>query len=324
MSTRPHRLRVPLSICCILLALLLCLLALSASDSDVLVTVPAAKGRLALRAAASGIAVRSSRIPASNELAAAAEAIDRLRNGDVRYQLETQRVEGGWKPHFCRAECDWYHMHVERVGLSKAAAEWACLQALEDPTRFAAAHVALSFLSNSPVTDSVSVNGSTHVANIDGLVVTLRPKLPDRPPDREIPTDPPDTPEHLKYRGPFFPGGERRMWDPIRVQCQGPEASVDASQIPLIRRRWQDRLHSELLVIPYWLLIIALITYPAVTCIRVARNIHARKHGLCPNCRYDLRSGHERCPECGWQVVGAEAGKAGTAESIVTNPATPA
>jgi hypothetical protein len=57
------------------------------------------------------------------------------------------------------------------------------------------------------------------------------------------------------------------------------------------------------IVLPYWLLLLAFATYPAVTFGRrgwLAYRFGVRQQqSLCTNCGYDLQATPDRCPECG-------------------------
>jgi predicted RNA-binding Zn-ribbon protein involved in translation (DUF1610 family) len=54
--------------------------------------------------------------------------------------------------------------------------------------------------------------------------------------------------------------------------------------------------------IPHWALAVLLAVLPATWCTRVVtarRRSRRIARGLCASCGYDLRSSHDRCPECG-------------------------
>ena len=54
---------------------------------------------------------------------------------------------------------------------------------------------------------------------------------------------------------------------------------------------------ATIVVIPYWLVVVAFAALPAY---RLARRIRRRpRPGHCPSCGYDLRATPGRCPECG-------------------------
>ncbi len=64
--------------------------------------------------------------------------------------------------------------------------------------------------------------------------------------------------------------------------------------------RWENRLvvHRDVSV-PYWAICLALALPLFVRARAIIRVKTARRRGACAVCGYDLRAGHERCPECG-------------------------
>lgn len=66
---------------------------------------------------------------------------------------------------------------------------------------------------------------------------------------------------------------------------------------------WQHRdpNGSPVLALPYWSLFLLATALPVAPLLRRRRRRRAR-HGLCPNCHYDLRATPDRCPECGHQM----------------------
>jgi hypothetical protein len=62
-----------------------------------------------------------------------------------------------------------------------------------------------------------------------------------------------------------------------------------------------DLLKYDALILPYWLFVVIAAIPWLMFASRYWRDRAARRiaAGLCPACAYDLRGGHDRCPECG-------------------------
>jgi hypothetical protein len=80
-------------------------------------------------------------------------------------------------------------------------------------------------------------------------------------------------------------------------------AVIDPRQLPAIRALWHERLDDRIAVMSYWKLAAPTLTLPILwiaslvaTCTRADRR---RRRQLCTECGYDLRATPERCPECG-------------------------
>lgn len=59
------------------------------------------------------------------------------------------------------------------------------------------------------------------------------------------------------------------------------------------------RTQSTALFIPHWALAVIFGLLSTAGLIPILRRSYRRRHGLCPNCGYDLRGSPDRCPECG-------------------------
>ena len=58
--------------------------------------------------------------------------------------------------------------------------------------------------------------------------------------------------------------------------------------------------------LPYWVLLLIGLVPPVCSYFAFRRRRHQGREGLCGTCGYDLRAGHDRCPECGTPVPSSE------------------
>jgi len=58
-------------------------------------------------------------------------------------------------------------------------------------------------------------------------------------------------------------------------------------------------LSLQVFLIPYWIIVVALLIGPSTALALRRRNRKRTMDGLCENCGYDLRATPNRCPECG-------------------------
>ena len=65
---------------------------------------------------------------------------------------------------------------------------------------------------------------------------------------------------------------------------------------------WSHRAGERTTAVPLWFLVIAFSILPIVWLRRARRDRVRQRHGLCPQCGYDLRATPGRCPECGHPV----------------------
>ena len=153
----------------------------------------------------------------------------------------------------------------------------ALLRTLEDPTRFAAAHVALAWVTRRRNRSEAARPDGSYVQIIDGLRIELRPD--------------PDAP----IREESTPGGLLR-----HQQCI---VRIDPAQLPAIRDQWHRRLDVEVGSASLGWVAAATSAVPVLSLLvpRV-RARRRRRAGRCPVCGYDLRASPIRCPECGAMV----------------------
>jgi hypothetical protein len=156
------------------------------------------------------------------------------------------------------------------------------LDALENPDRLPAAHICLLFLHNRrPISRSTRREGDQLIAEYGGLHARLRPSFL------------PKLDEELK----------KSRYNEVVEICKGPQSvSFDVSQFPRIRRVWHDRFDVRVVSVPHAAVVAVALVIP-ITAVcrwwRSRREMAAHEQGVCPKCGYDLRAGHEHCPECG-------------------------
>jgi hypothetical protein len=156
------------------------------------------------------------------------------------------------------------------------------LDALEDPDRLPTAHICLLYLhKRNSISRSTRREGDQLIAEYGGLHARLRPGFL------------PKLDDELK---------KSRHNEVVEV-CTGPQSvSFDISHFPRIRRLWHDRFDVRVISIPHAAVIAAALILPTTAVRRwwrARRKLAAYERGVCPRCGYDLRAGHEHCPECG-------------------------
>jgi hypothetical protein len=145
------------------------------------------------------------------------------------------------------------------------------LLALEDPSRFIAAHVLLNRPPMHRIPLALEADG-TATTSLDGLQLRI-----------------------LSRDGRSL----------VATDWYGttPRIEIAPEQIPLIRNEWHRRLDVERMSAPYWLLTLATALLPLLwvsgSVQRVMSCRRRRRLGLCLTCGYDLRGSAGRCPECG-------------------------
>ena len=113
------------------------------------------------------------------------------------------------------------------------------------------------------------------------------------------------------------PNSQRYDFDPVRFQYAGEGVGRMQGVGGLVLYRGHTNYRAitgendftafwHLLIVPVWMLLLALGVWPAYWIalpLRRERLIRRRrKLGLCESCGYDLRGGGERCPECGTET----------------------
>lgn len=176
----------------------------------------------------------------------------------------------------------------------------ALLDALDDPDRFALAHLCLAANGGAGV-HYERHQGDRLTLSYQGLTLELQALMA-----------PPRVYAAIPGRRPKL---FRREGGSVRARVVMP---VDPRQMPDLRTRWHDLLAVRRGAVPHWV-ILAVLSAPSVLfAARVARAARRRRRrrgrGECEACGYDLRASSGRCPECGREAP------RGTDETVAASP----
>ena len=218
--------------------------------------------------------------------ALAAEAAAALDNDKVYWRALASLPDGGKATvDLCFVEYDPPGAVFQFVMLGAAAAVPALLAALDDPARFAAAHVMLM-----GVTDSQSLAAAGAGVEWPDLTVHRRGgQVVLRYGALELGAKPPDRPNAvLFYRAKSAP-------------------VPDAAQIPALRNYWHDRVGVAMASTPHAWVVFATALPPLAWCLARVRRAALRRRrverGGCAACGYALTGNVSGvCPECGTAV----------------------
>lgn len=100
---------------------------------------------------------------------------------------------------------------------------------------------------------------------------------------------------------------------PVFVRALGPRwefAGLSYRTGSTGTKRYYNRALHRALVLPMWLVTLALLPPPLIMAARLIRTRRRRQLGLCLRCGYDLRGSKDsaRCPECGGAAAAGSAG----------------
>ena len=98
-----------------------------------------------------------------------------------------------------------------------------------------------------------------------------------------------------------------RGWSGLNRQWLGFSYVCDDSWFPKAQlQQSYPSARSRAIFVPHWAIVALTAILPALGIVRFMRNRKRSRHGLCPNCGYDLRATPGRCPECGHEPSPAQ------------------
>ncbi|MDB5320374.1 MAG: hypothetical protein JWN40_2005 [Phycisphaerales bacterium] len=199
-----------------------------------------------------------------------------LHNADLSWTIGRARDGSNvFEPHLTNRST-WANFAAR---LPSADYEAALLEALDDPSRFAAAHVALANARATPARRATAKSqqpggpaGETYI-DLDGLVLRMPANVLD------------------------YDEISRRY-----TSGQPMPLTIDPTSQARLRRLWNGRLAEPAASLACRWLVLPLLILPGAwgwSYVSRTRRAKLRRQGRCPSCGYDLRATPDRCPECG-------------------------
>ena len=122
-----------------------------------------------------------------------------------------------------------------------------------------------------------------------------------------IPISPPQGWTHVHHDGP----GAAKTWKFNVINPAGSELMFAGVVITNMRRiptrtpevSYEDVFDVRGVALPSWLLTLLFAILPVRDAWKYIRGKMRYGEGCCPQCGYDLRASHDRCPECGQPIT---------------------
>jgi hypothetical protein len=287
-------------------------------------------GRYSLRSERGWIVLLGPPPQPARETGDAAAWVGRVANADLGWRVEADLSGDGslLLLHFAvpsyganRGEAAY---KLDRLGIAETTKP--LMDALDDPQRFAVAHV---WLARKYISDRASFGhaaGERILVNYHGLDVELvrappesgEPVSSDRGSGDLLKQLPPELHESTAVQAvrsklqAHEPWAVEAAWQKLQWHqpftmflTPGPSIRIDPAQLPRIRKQWHDLLDVRLFAIPHALLVAVLLVPIAAVSWRWRRRrryLAALGRNHCPGCGYDLRESRGRCPECGYSM----------------------